>query len=429
MRRVLAALLACLLLLAACGEAATPEGPPGADQVPEVPPEDDRDPGGWTGIDPQLVGSLSADEAAEVAAAANAFGFDLHREVAEPAGNTVTSPLSASVLLAMVAAGAGGEAADAMTEVLRLDGPRDVRFAALLADLVDSGDVTLTVANALWADEGTPFEQDYLDHAQDTFGATLEEAPLGEQATADAIDDWVTDHTEGLIEAIAEDLGLPNPRSVLVLINAVYFLGEWTERFDPEDTREAPFTLADGSAVEVPTMHRSDDGLGLEVSHQADHTLVRLPYGDDERFGMEILLPQEDVALDELLAGLDVATWQASVDDLASQRVGTLTLPRFELEWDAELNDALAALGMGPAFDGSADFTPMSPANPWLGTVVQKTYLRVDEAGTEAAAVTGGDMPTSAPPDMRIDRPFAFTVSDRETGAILFLGTVHDPRG
>ena len=141
MRRVLAALLACLLLLAACGEAATPEGPPGAD----------RDPVGSTGIDPQLVGSLSADEAAEVAAAANAFGFDLHREVAEPARNTVTSPLSASVLLAMVAAAAGGEAAEAMTEVLRLDGPRDVRFAALLADLVDSGDVTLTVANALWA--------------------------------------------------------------------------------------------------------------------------------------------------------------------------------------------------------------------------------------------------------------------------------------
>ena len=144
---------------------------------------------------------------------------------------------------------------------------------------------------------------------------------------------------------------------------------------------------------------------------------------------MEIVLPDEAHDLDDFLDGFDADAWQASVAELSSTRVSELALPKFELEWDAELNDALAALGMGPAFEASADFSPMSPTDPWLETVVQKTYLRVDEAGTEAAAATGGVMVESAPPALRIDRPFAFTVSDRETGAILFLGSVHDPRG
>ncbi len=156
--------------------------------------------------------------------------------------------------------------------------------------------------------------------------------------------------------------------------------------------------------------------------------MFRLPYGDDERFGMEVLLPDEDVALDDLLGQLDADTWQGTVDQLASSTPSQLALPRFELEWDATLNDALQDLGIVSAF-GGGDFTPMSPANPWLDTVVQKTYIRVDEEGTEAAAVTGGVMTESAgPPPLLVDRPFAFTVSDRDTGTILFLGTVHDPR-
>ena len=409
MRRALAMTAVAGLLVAACA--------------------DDAGGSGTVEIDPDLAGSLSQAEAADAAASSNAFGFDLHRAVAEPGDNTVTSPLSASVLLAMVAAGAGGDTAVAMTDTLRLDGVDDPRFAALLAELAQVEDVELAVANSLWANEGTPFEQDYLDFARETYGATLEEVALGEQAAADRIDEWVEERTEGLIEDMADDLGLPDPNAVLVLLNAVYFLGEWTEQFDPDDTRDAPFTLADGDTVQVPTMPRDDDELEVELSRQDDHQLVRLPYGEDERFGMEIVLPDEAHDLDDFLDGFDADAWQASVAELSSTRVSELALPKFELEWDAELNDALAALGMGPAFEASADFSPMSPTDPWLETVVQKTYLRVDEAGTEAAAATGGVMVESAPPELRIDRPFAFTVSDRETGAILFLGSVHDPRG
>ena len=375
----------------------------------------------------ELAGSLSTEEAAAAGAAVNAFGFDLHREVAQAGENTVTSPVSAAVLLAMVAAGAGGATAEEMMGVLRLEDPRDTRTAALLADLTETGDVTLSIANSLWAAEGYPFEDDYLDHAQGIFGATVDEVDLGAEETADRIDAWVDERTAGLIEEIAEDLGLPNPQAVLVLLNAVYFLGTWTVTFDEADTRDAVFHLADGDRIEVPTMHRTD--AELETSAGDGFTMVRLPYGEDERFGMEVLLPDEEVALDELLPALDVDTWQRAVASLSPETVSQLALPRFELAWDQELTDALQALGMVSAF-GGGDFTPMSPANPWLETVVQKTYIRVDEQGTEAAAVTGGVMVESAgPPPFVVDRPFAFTVSDRQTGTILFLGTVHDPRG
>jgi serine protease inhibitor len=378
------------------------------------------------GVAVELAGTLSPQKAAAAAAGVNAFGFELHRQVAGPAANTVTSPLSAAVLLAMVAAGAGGTTADEMVELLGLEEPRDTRYAALLADLTGQSDVTLSIANSLWAAQGYPFEDDYLAFVRDTFGATLDEVDLGSPQTADRIDEWVDERTEGLIDGIAAELGLPDPNAVLVLLNAVYFLGTWTTTFDEADTRDVPFQLVDGAQVEVQTMHRSDPQ--IEIATGDGFTLARLPYGEDQRFGMEVILPDEDVPLDDLLARFDATTWQQTIDRLEPETPSQVALPRFELEWEQNLTDALQALGMSSAF-GGGDFTPMSPANPWLDTVVQKTYIRVDEEGTEAAAVTGGVMATSAgPPPFLVDRPFAFTVSDRQTGTILFLGTVHDPR-
>jgi len=407
--RLVAAASAGALVLVACGAV---DGRPG---------------GAGDSLHADLAGSLSAEDAAAAADGVNAFGFNLHTAVAQDGENTITSPLSASVLLGMVAGGAGGHTAEEMVELLRLDGPRDTRYAALLADLVGTDDVTLAIANSLWAAEGYPLEDDYVTFVEDTYGATLDEVDLGSQDAADAIDDWVDERTEGLIDEIAGDLGLPDPQVVLVLLNTVYFLGTWTTTFDKDDTRDTPFTLAGGTEVEVPTMHRS--AAEVETSLGDGFQMLRLPYGEDERFGMEVLLPNEDVPLDELLDHLDAEVWRDAVDGLETTTLSEIALPRFELEWDANLNEVLQSLGMVSAF-GGGDFTPMSPRNRFLDTVVQKTYIRVDEKGTEAAAVTGGVMAVSAgPPPFRVDRPFAFTVSDRETGAVLFLGSVHDPRG
>lgn len=378
-------------------------------------------------VDADLAGSLSVQDAAIAADGVNAFGFDLHAAVARDGENTVTSPLSASVLLAMVAAGAGGDNAEEMVRLLRLDGPQDTRYAALLSDVVDTEDVTLAVASSLWAAEGYPLEDDYRSYVQDTYGATLDEVDLGSQDAADRIDDWVSERTGGMIEEFAGDLGLPNAQAVLVLLNAVYFLGTWTTPFDEDATREAPFTLVGGDEVEVAMMHRS--AAEVETSSGAGFQMLRLPYGDEERFAMEVMLPDDGVPLDELLDDLDAEIWSDAVDNLETGTFSGVALPRFELEWDGDLNEALQSLGMVSAFAGG-DFTPMSSADPFLEIVAQKTYIRVDEAGTEAAAVTGGAVATSAgPPPFVVDRPFAFTISDRATGAVLFLGSVHDPRG
>lgn len=417
--RTLTGALAATLLLAACG------GNGGGASTPE--PAGDA-----AAIDVELVGQLTEDDAAALAAAVNAFGLDLHRALAASGGNVVTSPLSVAVLLAMVAAGAGGDTAAQMADVLNLDDVRDTRFGALLRELSASDDVTLSVANALWANQGTPLEEDYLAFVRGVFGATVDEVPLGEQATADEIDEWVRDRTEGLIEDIAQDLGLPDPGMALVLVNAVYFLGEWTDQFDPDDTRDADFHLPDGTTVQVPTMHRSPDPDHRAVPSLATrdgYRVLRLPYGDDERYGMEIFLPDEDGDLASLLERLDGDEWAAAVADLSPSAMIEVALPRFELEWEAKLNDVLQALGMELPFSAGADFSPMTSAGVWLETVYHKTYIRVDEEGTEAAAVTGGAMPTSMPMPFAVDRPFAFTVSDATTGTVLFLGSVEDPRG
>lgn len=409
-RRMIAALLAGGLLLTGCGTSAN--GNEGADH------------------DPELVANLQPGDAQAVGEAVNGFGFDLLGEVTDGSGNAVTSPLSVSVMLAMVLAGAGGDTADAMADALHLDDARDVRVGALLEQLTGATSVDLKVANALWSNEGTPFETDYLEFLRDTFQATAQEADLGDAATAEEIDAWVDEHTEGLIDGIAEDLGLPDPSAIMVLINAVYFLGEWTTQFEPGDTIDRPFTLAGGEQADVPLMHLR--GEELDYTERDGYRMLRLPYGEAERFGMEVLLPDEGTDLGNVLDSLDAGEWRTAVDSLQEQTVAELALPRFELEWDAQLNDALAALGMDPVFGQGADLRPMSPANPSLDAVVHKTYIQVDEEGTEAAAVTGGVGVTSAPADelvFRVDRPFAFTISDQETGTVLFLGAVADPRG
>jgi serpin B len=402
--RAAAILLAGAMLLGGCGA--------------PVPPGD------AARIDPKIVAGLSPDDSRAVSRAVNAFAFDLLGEVADGRQNTIMAPLSMTVLLAMLLSGADGDTAAELSRLLRLSDRRDPRVGALLRELADTDEVTLSVADSLWAGRDMPIEDDYLRFLRRAFGATAEQGDLGSPATAEKIDDWAAENTNGLIERIAADLGLPDPAAVLVLLNAVYFLGEWTTRFDRGDTRPQPFALPGGAPADVPTMHLNDGRFGY--AQRDGYRMLRLPYGEHGRYGMEIMLPDDGNTVTALLASLDAERWRAAVDSLTEQTIDELALPRFELRWTGELTGPLRNLGMVTAFTpGRADFRPMSPAAPWLRKVVHKTYLRVDEKGTEAAAVSGGTMAVSARPDQRVfrvDRPFAFTISDQQTGAILFLG-------
>ena len=409
--RWVAALVAGAMVLAGCGEPAPP--------------------GDAARIDARLVADLQATDAQVVSQAVNTFAFDLFGEVAAAGENTITAPLSMTVLLAMLLAGADDETAAEIAEVLHLSDRRDVRVGALLRALADTDEVTMSVADSLWADAGTPLEDDYRDFVRRVFGATVEQGDLGSPATARKIDDWAARNTNGLIDEIAADLRLPDPATVLVLLNAVYFLGVWTTRFDPGNTRPGRFTLPGAGSADVPMMHLTNEKFGY--AQRDGFRMLRLPYGEHGRYGMEILLPDDGTSLTEVVASLDAARWRAAVDSLTEQTIDELALPRFELRWKSEMSGPLQRLGMAAAFAPErADFRPMSPVAPHVETVVHKTYIRVDEHGTEAAAVSGVGMPTAARPDrtvFRVDRPFAFTISDRQTGTIAFLGAVTDPRG
>ncbi|MEU4428795.1 serpin family protein [Actinoplanes sp. NPDC024001] len=410
-RQLISAVLIGALLLTGCG-APTPPGDAGR-------------------IDAELVADLAPGDTAAVAQAVNAFAFDLFGEVAADRQNTVTAPLSMTVLLAMLLAGADGDTAAELARVLHLDDRRDVRVGALLRQLSDTDEVTLSVANSLWSGAGVPLEESYLTFLRSTFGATAEQRDLGSAETAEAIDAWASENTNGLIDRIAADLGLPDPAVVLALLNAVYFLGEWKTRFDSDATRPEPFAVAGASPADVPTMRLTGESFGH--AQRDGYRMLRLPYGEDGRYGMEIMLPDNGKTLAGMLSTLDAAEWRAATGALTGQPVDLLTLPRFELRWKGEMTEPLRRLGLSDAFvPGRADFRPMSPVAPAVQTVVHKTYIRVDEKGTEAAAVSGGAMAVSSltgSREFRVDRPFAFSISDRQTGAILFLGSVTDPRG
>ena len=384
----------------------------------------------------QIVSTLTDDEVADLAASINDFGFDLHRALLTDGGhagdNVVTAPASVAVLLAMVAAGADGETARQMAEVLRVGTVRDNRFGTLVEQIVDTNAVTLEIANALWVDQKYELLEDYLTWVRQAFDATVEPARLDDPSGVDAIDAWVRQHTNDRIDGIAEDLGLPDPDMATVLANAVYFLGNWTTQFDPALTRDGPFRLSDGTVVQVPTMHRSrlSPGDVFELAVLPGYQVLRLSYGDDQRFGMEIFLPDEDRDLTAFISAFDQATWAEAVAALRPADGVELSMPTFELSWGDSLVDVLRSMGMPLALSADADFSRLSATQLYLEAVVHKTYIRVDEQGTEAAAVTGGGVSVvSAPPTIEIARPFAFTLSDRDTGTILFLGTVEDPRG
>jgi len=405
MKKLIAA-LACAALLAACGS-------PG--------PHGDA-----ARIDRKLVADLQPGDAGTVGRAVDAFGFDLFGRLADGRSNTVISPLSMTVLLAMLLAGADGDTAGQIARVLHLSDRRDVRVGALLRQLSDTDEVTLSVADALWAAPHVPLQPDYREFLTKTFGATLKNADLGSPATAHDIDKWAHDNTNGLIDKIATDLGLPDPSAVLVLLNAVYFLGQWKTTFDPARTRPEPFQ----QAGEVPMMHLEHASFGY--AQRAGYRMLSLPYGKHGRYAMQVMLPDPGRTLAGMVTELDATEWRSAVAALKPTEVDELALPKFQLRWQAELNEPLSRLGMPAAFGPGANFRPLSPDATALSRVVQKTYVKVDEKGTEAAAVSGGAMATAARSDelvFRVDHPFAFSIADQQTGTILFLGAVTDPRG
>jgi serpin B len=383
---------------------------------------------------------VAQGDATALVAGNTAFAAELFKAVRAP-GNVMVSPYSVSLALAMTWAGAAGDTASAMAQALRFELPPErlhPAFDELDLALASRGQgaqgkdgqpFRLTIANAAWGQKGFAFVPSYLDTLAVNYGAGVllvdfEKATERARAT---INDWVAARTEDRIKELLGP-GSVSALTRLVLTNAVYFNARWMRTFARAATGDAPFTLADGSQVNVPTMH--DGEIAGGYAEAADWIAAELPYDGGET-SMVLVLPRSG-SLDAFEATLD----GARLVDIASKLQPSylqISMPRFQFEYQAGLTEALTALGMGVAFTDLADFTGISAGGGLsISDVLHKTFVAVDEDGTEAAAATAVVVGTTAAPvaiEVKVDRPFLFFIRDVPTGTVLFLGHVTDPRG
>jgi serine protease inhibitor len=388
----------------------------------------------------ELPRDLTAGEL-RVIEGSNTFAFDLLRELvaASDSPNVFISPLSASMALGMTMNGAQGETWSQMRDALGFAGLDEAAINESYRSLITlllglDSKVQFGIANGIWADRGVTLLPDYLDRVRTYFHAEVRTVDFADPGTRDAINRWVSDATNRRIDRMLESI----PDDVLMyLINAVYFKGDWRSQFRKSRTAAAPFTLADGSTHTVDMM-AGEVGYRVILGNGAGGvSAVELPYARDA-FSAVAVLPPQGQSIHDFVAGIDRvdwADWMATFDDMAEQentdRDGILVrLPKFEIEWGDSLIAPLRALGMVDAFDADqADFSRMTGGRDlYIMEAFQKTYLRVDEEGTEAAAATAIGMgPTSMPPSISFDRPFLFAIRERHSGTILFIGIIGDP--
>ena len=366
----------------------------------------------------------------------NRFGVKLFQAINEAEGdkNIFISPLSVAMALGMTLNGADGATRQAMEETLELSGLTPEQINASYRRLIDlltelDPTVELGLANSIWYRQpGFPAPQeDFLERCRQYFDALVTGLDFNLPEAAPTINAWVAEHTGGRIEQIVQ--GPISSEVIMFLINAVFFKGSWTYRFDPDRTEDGYFYRADGSDVACRMM--TQRGLFRHYDHQ-NFRILDLPYGDGA-FRMTIFLPRPGRDLDSLLEDIDVqdfdgeqmSTW---LGFLRSDSLD-IYLPKFTLEYELELKEVLSALGMEIAFTPAADFTQMfAGGGVWIDKVKHKTFVEVDEEGTTAAAVTSVVMVNSIDDSQfYVDQPFAFVIREAGSGTILFLGKIMDP--
>ncbi|WP_460503946.1 serpin family protein, partial [Hymenobacter agri] len=378
----------------------------------------------------QLTRPLTPAERSTVSSA-NDFAFrafDALRGTA-PADNLCLSPLSISAALTMAYNGADGSTKAAMKQTLGFQPLTDTEINesfrsvfGLLGGL--DPQVTFTTGNSIWYGQQYQLQAPFVQANQQYFGATVQPVNFTSPTAKDLINGWVNTQTRGKITSIVDGTTADD---VLYLINALYFKGTWTYRFDPQDTRPGPFYRDNGTTV-------TKDFMSLKTGRyhryrDAQQLLIDLPYGN-RRFSMTLVVPQGQSTLASVAGRLtrsQLDAWLAAADSTGQE----LQLPKFRLEYSQTLNDALTQLGMGVAFSGQANFSRMlagGGSGLRISEVKHKTFLEVNEEGTEAAAVTSvGVVNTSVPQATVINRPFLFLIREKSTGTILFIGQLTNP--
>ncbi|WP_367914018.1 serpin family protein [Leadbetterella sp. DM7] len=343
----------------------------------------------------------------------------------ENGGSYFLSPLSLNIALGMLVNGTEGETREEIRQVLGFSNAdladMNISYAELIDKLprVDPA-VTNTTASSVWYEKDFTVENAYLETLKKSFNAGVYAENFSDPATVDKINRWAAAQTNDKIRQVLEKI---EPHQVLFLLNALYFKGDWTEKFDEKNTVKAPFY---GATREV-----SQDFMSVQkdfaYTENGSFRMVELPYGN-EKYAFIAMLPVKGTA-DEMIRNLTREQWDAARAGLVKQKVA-VTLPRFKMELSKNLTGVLQAMGMKRAFTDRAELGGISKSGRlFVDFVKQDTYLSVDEKGSEAAAVTSiGVGVTSAPmyTVFRCDRPFAFAIVEKTSDTIQFIGKVND---
>jgi serpin B len=374
----------------------------------------------------------------------NEFAFDLFQQLAangQPGKNVLLSPFSISTALAMTYAGAGGATAAQMRDVLHFsDAPGEPHagYGQWLADLNQAREgYELSVANRLFGENEFGFRQPFLDQLAGNYRAPLERLDFKRnyEPSRVHINDWVEDVTHDRIQDLIPK-GMITEETRLVLTNAMYFKGGWASQFEPDATTDSVFHLDANGAIQTPTMHQTDH---FAYGKFDGYRMLEMPYAGDD-LSMVFVLPDAVDGLAAVASSLTADKFQASVDALTYKSVA-VSLPKFKIEDSFELSESLKELGMVDAFENYANFDamvdPLEEERLKIDKVVHKTFLELDERGTEAAAATAVIMVVTTtaimnppqPESFNADHPFLFAIRDRHTDGLLFLGSVSDPGG
>ncbi|MGB3913065.1 MAG: serpin family protein [Thermacetogeniaceae bacterium] len=364
----------------------------------------------------------------------NAFAVDLFKKSAENKGNIMISPASVYLALAMTLNGADGETKTAMLDVLADQGltvdmiNNACRSWIALLEKTDSK-TKLEIANSIWFDQDfTPYKP-FLQKNADYFAADVNKLDFNDRNTPKIINNWVKEATHNTIDKIVESI---DPDVVIYLINAVYFKSDWQTKFNKNNTRDRTFNTPDGT-IETPFMHRLDRMTYFSINKA---TGIALPYAD-QKFAYFALLPDKEMTPRKWLAEQDQSLFNDLARLMAKKPKYTvqLAMPKFEAHYEDSLLNELTELGMGIAFDPyQADFSQMNEQHTkdlYISEVKHKTFIRVDEKGTEASAATSVEVRvTSAPQfdkELTLDRPFLYGIMDLQTGMPLFVGIMENP--
>ena len=371
-----------------------------------------------------------SDVDARLVAANTKFGFNLFNTLSkqQPNKNIFISPTSVALVLSMTYNGVSGETQQEMTKVLEFTGmtPQEINAAnQALQNSFQKVDhnIQVLIANSLWAQQGFSLKPDFLQTNQKYYNANLTELNLMNPQAISIINNWVSQKTQGKIEKIVDKI---SPDEVLFLINAIYFKGNWETPFDRAQTTNNTFYLTDSSSKQHPMMSQS----GFYRYYETDtFQAVSLSYGQKVALRMYIFLPNSNINLATFLQELTPENWNKWMQQFRKIN-GITEIPRFKIEYEVELKSTLIALGMAGIFDISkADFSAMTDDNVAVDSVKHKTFVEVNEEGTEAAAVTSLQSRGGIPPfKMNVNRPFFCAIRDHTTGTILFMGTIVDPQ-